>query len=131
MPEVLEEGEVTHPTIISISLRLPSKACHPNARPHYMAKANAKKKDRQTACYVALEAMKGQTFGWKSAVAQLTFTTARQNDADNLLAWAKHFIDGIADAGIVTNDRDITYPPVRNVTGKPTGVVITLTKGDA
>lgn len=122
---------MTHPTIISISLRLPSKACHPNARPHHMAKANAKKKDRQTACYVALEAMGGKTFGWKHATAHAHFTLKREQDHDNLAAWLKHFWDGLTDAGLLSDDRGLTHKPITVTKGKVPGVVLTLTKGEA
>lgn len=36
----------------------------------------------------------------------------QQSDGDNMLAWLKSSIDGIADAGIVANDRQFSYLPV-------------------
>jgi Holliday junction resolvase RusA-like endonuclease len=119
---------LTVPTIITVTLPLPSKATHPNARPHHMAKANAKAKDRKRACYYALEAMKAQRFGWTSATVQCTFTVRRRNDADNLQAWMKAYFDGFVDAGLLANDDRLTHLPVVQVTGKQTGVSVTLSK---
>lgn len=34
-------------------------------------------------------------------------TALRGYDADNLIAWMKSGIDGVADAGVIANDRDI------------------------
>lgn len=115
---------------ITIHLRLPSKACHPNARPHYMAKANATRKDRMLACYVAIEAMKALTFGWRSATEQVVFRVKGHHDHANLSQWLKAYRDGIVDAGVLTNDDRIVHLPIEQIVNRKaeTGVTITLTK---
>lgn len=126
---------MTQPTIISISLRLPSKACHPNAGSpgRWRAKVNATKKDRKLACYCALEAMGGQTFGWRTATERVLFMVKGRNDPANLSGWLKAYRDGFVDAGILVNDDRITHLPIEQIVDRkaPTGVIITLTKGDA
>ena len=124
---------MTHPTIISISLRLPSKACHPNARPHYMAKANATAKDRKLACYCALEAMGGQKFGWRSAVETVVFNVKGHHDHANLSQWLKAYRDGFVDAGVLVNDDQLIHMPVKQIVDRkaPTGVTVTLARRDA
>jgi crossover junction endodeoxyribonuclease RusA len=97
--------------MIVITLPLPAPCLSPNARPHFMQKARATKAYR-TAAFI--EARKHKAERWKRATAQATFykATKRVSDSDNLLASLKSAYDGIADAGIVANDRDLTHKPV-------------------
>ena len=52
---------------------------------------------------------------WKAAEAEATFffRDKRRRDRDNLLASLKAAFDGIAAAGVVEDDADLTHLPVR------------------
>lgn len=120
------------PESITITVPLPPRAMHPNARAHWRAKMAPKKLQRETAYLAALNAtrhLERQPF-WKLAEVQMTWHVARHNDSDNLLGWAKGTIDGIADAGVVDNDRGFVFMPPKQVTGtkeKDRRVVIVIT----
>ncbi len=115
------------PETITISLRLPGAKTHPNARPNRWRLAEAKRADKELAYYLALEAMKGRTFGWPAAVAQPTFTIANpRRDEDNLAAWLKAYYDGFQRAGVIKNDNGIRHEPPKVLIGTPEGVSITL-----
>jgi len=106
-------------TTLTITVPLPPRAMHPNARSHWRAKMAPKKLQRETAYLAALNAtrhLERQPF-WKMAEVQMTWYVARHNDSDNLLGWAKGTIDGIADAGVVDNDRGFVFMPPKQVTG--------------
>ncbi len=101
---------------ISITLPLPHKSLSPNktigslgAR---LGKSAATKKYRKAAEMLARSEMKGDP--WPAAEVQCTFyhKIARKRDKDNALASMKAAFDGIADAGVVADDSDITYLPV-------------------
>ena len=102
---------------IQFDLPLPPRCLHPNAKSHWGTKARSAKKARTDSALVAkLHAPKKP---WRKASVQFTFhlRTARGrvylNDADNLLAACKAVVDGFADAGIVENDRQFSFLPVR------------------
>ncbi len=98
------------------TLPIPDKCIHPNARPHYMQKARATAGARWDAFLV------GQSSGVK-----LTGTVTLQpywffrdigrrivRDGDNLNAWIKPYLDGLQDAGVFDNDRNvILLPPLQ------------------
>jgi Holliday junction resolvase RusA-like endonuclease len=46
------------------------------------------------------------------------FPTKRKRDSDNLIGWMKHYFDGFADAGIVSDDEDIIALPPRKYQDK-------------
>lgn len=94
---------------ITITVPHPPKECRPNGRFHYMAKARANKKCRIRACLLATAEMNGQPPRWKKAAVQVVayFRTAAFPDPDNFIASLKATFDGIADAGVVENDRGL------------------------
>lgn len=103
---------------ITITLPLPPRALNPNSRPHYMTKAAKTKKYRTDAGFAALHASSRRTeetlCPWSRATIQVRWfhRTASFPDPDNVIAWLKAAFDGIADAGVIANDRDVEYPPV-------------------
>lgn len=103
---------------IRITLPLPNQDLHPNARPHYHAKSRATKKCRYDAGLAAYAAKAkdhhGQPpFGKADVKATFYLHASRGTpDKDNLLSWCKAYFDGFADAGVITNDRELTHLPV-------------------
>jgi len=117
---------------VKISIRLPSKATHPNARSHWRKKMVAVRLDRKCAEMIAREVMGSATFGWEAATvhAAWTFKTAARRDRDNLLSWCKAYFDGFADAGLIANDSGLTHLPHSVSKGKAEGVVFTFTRDE-
>ena len=101
---------------IAIDVPVPPAPLWPNARVHYMARARAVKRYRGLCWLVALAESRKMDWGRPAAAASLQatfFLPARKRDPDNCVAALKAAIDGIADAGILANDRDLTIlPPV-------------------
>lgn len=99
-----------------ITLPLPPKELSPNARVHWRAKASKVKSYREAAKIEAMvaahETGMDKPFSWVRIKATFYHTQNRGRDADNALASLKSAFDGLADAGIVTNDRKITHEPV-------------------
>lgn len=117
-----------------ITLPLPPPELHPNARPHYMAKAAKTKRYRMDAYLVALHARREarHVLPWPSASVRVTryAKTKRRADRDNVLASLKAAFDGIADAGVVLDDSQLTYlPVVMAVDATDPRVEIELTEG--
>jgi crossover junction endodeoxyribonuclease RusA len=93
-----------------IVLPLPPRELSPNARPHYMAKARAVKRYRETAHLLALAERPGRPMSTARVTARFFFRTRRRRDRDNLLASLKPAFD--ADARVVTNDAGMIHMPV-------------------
>jgi len=101
-------------TELAIELPLPPKELSPNARTYFIKK---NKFTQQYRCIakVAANYAKGRGFkAWRKAETEIQwFTkTKKQPDPDNALATLKAGFDGIADAGIVTNDRGLSHRPI-------------------
>jgi Holliday junction resolvase RusA-like endonuclease len=96
---------------VVVILGLPDRRLSPNARVCWQAKSRAVKAYRSEAFFI------GQRFPtrWKAAEAEATFffRDKRRRDRDNLLASLKAAFDGIAAAGVVEDDADLTHLPVR------------------
>jgi hypothetical protein len=100
------------PRRIVITLPLPSRTLHPNARPHWRVLAAAKKKAREDAWLAAYHAMSPELHKsleespMKRATVQATFykRTRHVSDRDGALSSIKAALDGIADAGVIHND---------------------------
>ncbi|MBE3099905.1 MAG: RusA family crossover junction endodeoxyribonuclease [Planctomycetes bacterium] len=99
-------------TPMVIVLPLPSRELSPNARPHYMAKARAVKRYRETAYLLALAERPARPMHAAKVTARFFFSTRRRRDRDNLLASLKPAFDSIADARVVTNDAGMIHMPV-------------------
>ncbi len=57
--------------------------------------------------------------------------TRRLLDRDNIIASSKAYIDGIVDAGVLSDDRDVTFEPVGRFVDKANPrVEITITPTD-
>lgn len=105
---------------MTITLPLPPKELHPNARVHWMVKAKQTLSYRTTARWVAYEVLNPIGFHgksrpyWKAATVQATFyfKVNRRRDADGLLSSLKAAFDGLADAGVIADDSGLTHLPV-------------------
>lgn len=101
---------------LKVRLDLPPKELTPNCRCHFMAKANKTKKYRsaamETAMVAASEAGMSDPMDRASVKATFYCRDSRARDADNALASLKAAFDGLADAGVVTNDRKLRFEPV-------------------
>lgn len=126
--------------MIRIELPLPPKVLHPNSnkpitRGGMIGLNKAKKKARLDAGYAARKAAR-ETTRWERATIKAYFSfarvTGRGHDQDNLIAWLKHYVDGIVDAGIIADDSGLTWLPSRVTSvgtghrGLSTGVVLEI-----
>lgn len=124
--------KITHVEGIKIRMPIPPRTLSPNGRPHHMAKAKDKKIQREAACAQCLIALDGTPAPqWKLAHVYVYFYAKDRRgvqDGDNILASLKSAFDGIADAGIVSNDRNFVYWPIdRNIDKANPRVEITIT----
>lgn len=100
---------------IKVTIPLPPKALHPNARPHWGTKARAAAQYRRDARLASLEALGRKRPRWARATIQATFyhrTTRSRLDGDNALAAIKAALDALQDAGVLATDRNVTHLPV-------------------
>jgi len=104
MPESLPQGKDDSITVEILGL--PPEECSPNARVHWTVRHLATTKARLNAGW---QAIADKPDGWEAperATLQYTFIVPnkRRRDADNFLARAKPFLDGLVDAGILKDD---------------------------
>lgn len=100
---------------ITVSLSLPPKALHPNARPHHHAKHRAVKVYRNSVALVVASSMRANGLGeprWVNARAELryVFKDRRKRDRDNLKGWFKAGYDALQDAGLILDDNTLERP---------------------
>jgi crossover junction endodeoxyribonuclease RusA len=102
-----------------VTLPLPPRELSPNGRPHWRVKA------KRTAEYRKRSAEEAMVAAWENAVARRSMPwsevsvevryfhkTIAFQDRDNILASLKAAFDSFVDAGVLTDDRDVTYLPV-------------------
>lgn len=114
---------------IEITIPLPPPAVSPNARCHWATKAKAVKQQRQDAAWAAQVAKANLSCAagypvWERATIHATFYRPKGRvamDQDNAIASLKASIDGLADAGIFANDRNVTWLAPTQVIGKRAG----------
>jgi crossover junction endodeoxyribonuclease RusA len=92
---------------VTITLPLPDRKLSPNSRTHWAAKAKAVKAARAYAAWQTV----GNRLGLDAATITVTpyYRDRRRHDSDNLLASLKPSIDGLVDAGLLTDDNRVTY----------------------
>lgn len=118
---------------VTITLPLPHRDLHPNGRPHWRSKARHTKTHRSLAYISACGALPimEKPPRWKSAKVQASFfmRTTKMPDPDGCIAWLKAYIDGVGDAGIFANDRELVWMhPKRAKDAKNPRVELTITK---
>lgn len=94
---------------ISLTLPIPNRALSPNARPHWRVVAKAKKAAKALTAALAREAMTGPAPRWKRAWIDVTWytKTPQRPDEDNARASLKAHYDGLQDAEVIENDREL------------------------
>lgn len=95
---------------LSFELPIPDRALSPNARGHWARIAPIIKAHRTTAKIEALRVLEGRVaprWGRARLNVMLFHLTKRTPDPDNFIASLKPYLDGLADAGIVANDRGL------------------------
>jgi len=102
---------------IKIELPLPHKNLSPNSRCHWRAKAAATKKARSESRLITMDAMNRSDCAewfWPAAKVRAVFyfKDHRKRDRDNALSSLKAHFDGLADAGLISNDSGLTHMPV-------------------
>lgn len=98
---------------LTFQLPIPARELSPNARCHWSRKAKAVTAARvAAACEANRVLFDSKTYTppkWSKArcKAVLYHTRAVTPDPDNFIASLKPYLDGLADAGIVANDREL------------------------
>lgn len=116
---------------ITIILPIPVRKLSPNARVHWAEKAKLVRASRRVAHLAALEALNARRPpGWIKAKMEVKafFKTMNFPDPGNFMASLKSSEDGIADSGIINNDKSLW--PERPVFEKDTSnprIEITIT----
>lgn len=97
---------------LTLQLPIPDKVLLPNARVHWVVKSKAVKAARalakaEGARVLADAGISPPLWGKAKFKAVLFYTRGTQPDPDNFNASMKSYCDGIADARIVANDRNL------------------------
>ena len=107
---------------LTIELPLPAEHLHPNKRSRNHAfMARLVRDARETARWVTNGHTPRDFKPFGKCTLRATFYMPRRRDDDGLVSWLKPYRDGIADAGIVENDSQITMLPPEQITGKKAG----------
>jgi hypothetical protein len=110
---------------LTVTIEIPHRHLAANARVHWAAKAKVKKPTKERAFNAALIAMHDAALHeprWKRATVRAVFFVKDKrgllSDPDNRVYSLKTPIDGIAAAGVVENDRGLTWLPVEHAIDK-------------
>lgn len=103
---------------------LPPRVLHPNQRTRSIKfKSSEVKKYRQQVADIAgfkTRELRIKTPNLRAAVIKPCFLLpkgSKRSDPDNCIAWIKAAIDGLTDANILADDRDVAYLPPIQKTG--------------
>lgn len=102
--------------MLTITLGIPPKSLSPNARTYWAAKSKSTARYRLEAKLVTINEMNRnnitEPFQRLTITPVFYHTVNRRRDGDNSVASLKAAFDGIADAGLVSNDSFIRHKPV-------------------
>ncbi len=96
---------------VVIELANPPVNLHPNSSAHWRTRAQWARFARNEAMLSAYNVRPPVPFARCRARADFRFRVQRRRDADNLMAWIKHTIDGLTDAAIWVDDAVVTWEP--------------------
>ena len=112
---------------LTVTLPHPPKELKPNSRPHYMAKARAKKHARQVAYFAALSSLR-EVMNIEYDGGPIAFLPTHYllrwhywghiPDEDNCLAACKAYLDGCCDA-LGINDKTLSCSGIARVHSTP------------
>lgn len=122
---------------IAVRLPLPPEALSPNwgswGKRRFI-RSKAIKSYRSRAADEAKVAMlrAGMRGCFRQAVVQIFawYALGRRRDKDNLIASLKSGFDGLADAGVVANDADMTYLPPVMAKGKKPSILLVIKRSN-
>lgn len=106
---------------ITITMPIPPSCLNPNTKSHWGSKIAARSQQRSDASTYAGATFRGPGPKWdraKLTVRWFAKDDHRIPDIDNCIASIKGMIDGIADAGVLANDRGIEGIDVWRVVDK-------------
>ena len=131
---VRDEGAVVQR--ITIDIPHPPASLSPNGRAHWRDRARDTKHMRMISDMLTCAAMGCADINepWPAARMAIHWRFAGvRPDSDNIVARCKSVRDGIADAGLVANDRDIRVGDVtfERVPRRDVGMIVTLTRLEA
>ena len=106
---------------------IPPKGLRGNSRLHYMAKSSIAKEQRELGAQAGLKAIAVNSGSMLFDISlpirpqsiSIIATCRRAIDGDNLLIGYKPFIDGLSDAGLITDDRHIKHWKIEIRAGEP------------
>lgn len=114
----------------ALVLPWPDRVLHPNARPHFIVLAKARKAARAYAACAAKNAWSGRNFpetGRLHLWIDFYPPDKRRRDDDGLLSSMKAARDGIADALGIDDSRFVSHPYIKDQTYKGGKVEIRIT----
>jgi crossover junction endodeoxyribonuclease RusA len=119
---------------IRFTLPIPQRELSPNGRAHFSVKSRHVKEARLLAhviCHNAMVAAKlsKQTCWKKAVVTALVIRKDRRGrwDDDNFKASCKAYMDGVADSGLLENDRGLRWGIVESIVDKSKGPCVEFT----
>lgn len=122
----------------TFDLPLPPDELKPNSRSHWRQKAKKTQEYRGETFMIAHGLLVKSGMVNKpmldKAVVQVEFyhKTSRLQDSDNIIASLKAAIDGLTSAGILNDDNNLTWLPVKRMVAKEherkPGVILTITQ---
>ena len=124
---------------LKLWIPLPPAALHPNSRVHWRKKASVARKyraDVKLLTTVAIRCLSSLhvTLPLKDATVFVTFSwpDKRRRDEDGAMASLKAAFDGLQDAGVVENDRDLHHLFASSGFGKrkDAGVLLAIKEGN-
>lgn len=123
-------------TTLQVTLPLPPARLSPNRRPvsrvGRIIAAREIRSCRGIARLAVLQvAQAAHGLPWPVAKLETEWFLPRRRDGDNLLGWFKAYRDGLADAGVVSNDRFfVEVPPTQHSIRFGHKIVVTISRVD-
>ena len=125
--------------ILTIELPLPPQEIRPNTRVHWARKAKKVREYRSRSKWAAIHALSEReetafansdcSFPIRKPTVRITMLnkTARKMDQDNLIASMKSAMDGLTDAGVWDDDREVTIlSPIRGKDSSNPRIIIEI-----
>lgn len=115
--------------MITLRLPIPPPACHPNKRPTRYDKIRAVREYRFSVALEARQVADPPLLQLAGVALDFHLSDGRtlRSDPDNLIAWAKPLYDGLTDAGVFGDDRQLIHlPPLKTRLAKGADPVVVV-----